>query len=356
MAAAFIDGQSVALREAIREAARLLEQARNPIVAGMGTDTAGARAAIRLAEHLRCPFDHLASDAALASLEVMRDSGWMIVSPQEARRLADVVLLVGAFSKARGNEILERLPRPPSHVVLVGGAASARQLEAAGYKVELLAANDATLPALLSALKARTAGRPVAGNLNQKLDRLVDVLRGARFGVAIWSADGLDRLCIEMLSGLVKDLNAETRFSGFALPVPGNGSGVAQTAGWLTGFPMRTSFGRDGSTHDPWRFDADRLVAEDEADTALWISAYEPVPPPWPKPVPLIALTAVGTRFPNEPKVRFDVGTPGVDHDAVQWNGKTGALAAIAATASSERPRTDEIIEAIRAAMAGSPA
>ena len=350
MAAAFIDGRSVALREAICEAARLLGRARNPVIAGLGTDIAGARAAIRLAEHLRCPFDHLASDAVLASLEVMRDSGWMITSPQEARRLADVVLLAGAFSKAEGSILVEGLPPPPCGVVLIGTAASARQLKAAGYAVETLPAMESTLPGLLAALRARLAGRSVAGD-PQKLDRLADMLKAARFGVAVWSPAGLDRMQTEMLCGLVKDLNIGTRFSGFPLPVDGNGSGVAQAAGWLTGFPMRSGFGRGKPEHDPWRLDADRLVAEGEADAALWISAYEAAPPPWTKVPPLVALTAGRPLFRNEPRVHFEVGTPGVDHDAVQWSGMTGALASFTASAPSNRSRGDEIIEAIRAAM-----
>src|SRR5690606_33253335 len=102
-----------------------------------------------------------------------------------------------------------------------------------------------------------------------KLDRLADMLKAAKFGLAIWSPEALDRLQTEMLCGLVKDLNAGTRFSGFPLPAAGNGAGVAQASGWLTGFPMRTAFGRGMPEHDPWRLDADRLVADEEADAAL---------------------------------------------------------------------------------------
>ena len=52
--------------------------------------------------------------------------------------------------------------------------------------------------------------------------------------------------------------------------------GVVQTSGWMTGFPVRTSFGRGFPEHDTWRFDATRLIESGEADAALWISAYEP--------------------------------------------------------------------------------
>ena len=51
-------------------------------------------------------------------------------------------------------------------------------------------------------------------------------LKRARFGVAIWSAAELDRLTIEMLCGLVNDLNEGTRFSGLPLASADNAPAV----------------------------------------------------------------------------------------------------------------------------------
>ena len=82
------------------------------------------------------------------------------------------------------------------------------------------------------------------------------------------------RSTIEMLFGLIDDLNAHTRFTGLPLAPGDNAAGVMQACGWMTGFPMRTGFGRGYPEHDPWRFDATRLVESGEADCALWISAY----------------------------------------------------------------------------------
>ena len=60
----------------------------------------------------------------------------------------------------------------------------------------------------------------------------------------MWSAANLDVLAIEMLCGLVQDLNAQTRFTGLPLAAGDNALGVLQACGWMTGFPMRTGFGR----------------------------------------------------------------------------------------------------------------
>ncbi len=99
--------------------------------------------------------------------------------------------------------------------------------------------------------------------------------------------------------------------------------GVAQTSGWMTGFPMRTGFGRGYPEHDTWRFEANRLVESGEADAALWISAYGAEAPRWKRQVPFVAIATPATRFAYPPKVRIDVGTPGIDHDGVEYVAKS---------------------------------
>ena len=80
------------------------------------------------------------------------------------------------------------------------------------------------------------------------------------------------------------DLNAPTRFSGLPLAPADNAMGVLQTCGWMTGFPMRTGFGRGFPEHDPWLFDGQRLVDSGEADCVLWISAYRAAAPAMARP------------------------------------------------------------------------
>src|SRR5262249_5698792 len=104
--------------------------------------------------------------------------------------------------------------------------------------------NPGELPALLAALRARIARRPVGSmqSSSKALDGLAGDLAGARFGVAIWSAAALGALETEMLQGIVADLNAKTRFSSLPLGPGDNALGVMEVCGWMTGFPMRTGF------------------------------------------------------------------------------------------------------------------
>ncbi|MBV8744034.1 MAG: tungsten formylmethanofuran dehydrogenase, partial [Xanthobacteraceae bacterium] len=93
---AWIEGKAVSRKAAIAEAARLLAASRFPLIAGLGTDIAGTRAAIALATRVGAAIDHMHADALLRSLDVMRSAYLMSTTPTEARLRADCLLLVGS--------------------------------------------------------------------------------------------------------------------------------------------------------------------------------------------------------------------------------------------------------------------
>jgi formylmethanofuran dehydrogenase subunit B len=274
MGSAFIDGRPAELQAACAEAARLLDRSRLPLIAGLGTDIAGARAAIALSQKLGGVIDHMHSDALLRDLDVMREAGTMITTPTEARLRADVLLLVGpiaaevltALQTGEGGAAAKKI------VWLCPGPAARRAPDA---QMLTVGRDPAALPAVLAALRATVAGRSIgpAPVGAKPLAAAATQLKAARFGTTVWSAAALDALAIDMLCGLVNDLNADARFSGLPLPPHDNALGVLQACGWLTGLPPRTGFGRTIPEHDPWRFDGLRLVESGEADCVLWISA-----------------------------------------------------------------------------------
>jgi formylmethanofuran dehydrogenase subunit B len=154
---------------------------------------------------------------------------------------------------------------------------------------------------------------------------------------------------IEMLCGLVDDLNAATRFSGLPVPAGDNAAGVQQVCGWTMGFSVRTGYGRGYPEHDPWQFRAARLVESGEADCVLWISAYQAAAPDWRSDTPTIALAPAGARFAKTPRVHIAVGAPGRDHDGVAHHSTLGAFAAMTATSPSDALSVAAAIESIAA-------
>ena len=359
MQQAWIAGQAATLDAAIEGAAKLLASSRCSLITGLGTDVAGARAAITLAGRIGAIIDHMHSDAILNDLNVMRSSGMLITTPTEAHVGADTLLLIGPGFGESWRELPRQLFAPLQQDA--HGSPIERRIcclcPARGWSIPASAVvvrgERREIPSLLAALRARLADRPIGATpvLSRKLDQVAVALRAARFGVAVWSPAAIDAPAIEMLCGLVNDLNDATRFSGLPLVPADNAVGVTETCAWMTGLPVRTGFARACPEHDPWLFDGHRLVAEQEADCVFWISAYRAAAPPWRTKSPTIALTAGNASFDKPPRVHIAVGCPGVDHAGVEHLTATGTLAPVEAKKASEAISVAEVITRIIAAL-----
>jgi formylmethanofuran dehydrogenase subunit B len=359
MERAWILGRPAALDAAVAEAGKLIAASTNILIAGLGTDVAGTRAALALARRTGAVVDHMYSEAVLRDLDVMRSSGVMMTTPTECHVRADTLLLVGPVRGPTRDQLLQNVigngqakKSAPRRIIWLCPGRDLLPL------TETIAATPVghdldDLPVLLATLRAEIAGRPTAktGASSKMLQQVAATLKEARFGTAIWSGAELDPLVIEMLCGLVDDLNATTRFSSLPLAPGANAIGVMHVCGWTTGLPMRTSFGRGFSQHDPWLFDGHRLVASGEVDCVIWISAYGKDVPPWRKTPTTIALTAQEVTLNAPAAVHIAVGSPGVDHSAVQYFAATGTLAAFEAARPSETISVNAAIERIAAAI-----
>jgi formylmethanofuran dehydrogenase subunit B len=188
----------------------------------------------------------------------------------------------------------------------------------------------------------------------RNIDSVLEVLRSARFGVVVWSPSDLNRLSIEMLAGLVGDLNRTTRFASLEAPSRDDLAGAHLAMTWLTGFPSRVSFAKPDPVHDPWRFDADRLAHTGEIDLAFWISPHHDGWPTWASKVPIIALTGRAASERNGAQIAIGVGRPGHDHDAIAVSPATGGFTLLPAAKPSCSPSVADIIGAIETAL-GTP-
>ena len=354
---AWIAGKPAALEAAIGEAARLLHASRQPLFAGLGTDVAGARAAIALAERTGAVLDHMHAIALLRDLDVMRSSGVVLTTPGETRIRADTLLLVGPGLTEAWPEWLDCVAgKSERRIIWLCPGRDIANLTSRGMNTRAIGQDLRDLPVLLASVRARLAGRPTAKTVlsSTKLTETSNALKAAHFGVAIWSAAALDALSIEMICGLVNDLNASTRFCALPLAPADNAVGVLQTCGWITGFPVRTGFGRGYAAHDPWLCDGERLVDSGETDCVLWISAYRAAAPEWGKMPPTIALTGQQAAFREPPGVHIEVGHPGLDHDAVEYLAAAGTLAAVAATRPAATLSVADVITRIASALSKS--
>jgi formylmethanofuran dehydrogenase subunit B len=357
--ACFIDGRSVSRAEAVRAAAALIAASRLPVLLVGACDVAASRAVIKCADRAGGVIDHVASETAFRELDVMRGFGKFIVTPNEAHQRADTVLLVGAGLTKLWPDMVERLGlggpprlalRPERRRVFCLGSGNDASL--LGFADQALEARDEALPGLIAALRACLGHRRVAvsGSERTALVALAEKLAAAQYGLVVYTPLGLDALAIEMLMGLVVDLNKTTRFSTLSVSGSGNSETLMQTAGWMTGFPVRTGFGRGFPEHDPWRFDAARLIQANEADVLVWVASANAEFPAWASRPPLVALTAAGWGV-AQAKVEITVGTHGRDHDTIEFVREVQSLAWREATGPSDVPSAAAVLDEITASL-----
>ena len=326
-----VAGKTTTLQNAISRAADILAAAKAPLIAGLGTDVAGAQATLALADRIGAVVDHMNMPAKLRNILTVQNGGWITTTLAEIKNHADFILMIGSGAVNRFPRFLERVVWSDD-AMFVGDTKSRKvvflgDVEHVNFDpprdVTRLQCDQPSLARLLPVLRALVNNQPiskahVAVSDLQTLQELAAQMKKARYGVIVWAAPDFDfphsELTIQTLAEMIKDLNKTIRFAGF--PLGGSdgdfSSNGAQT--WQTGFPLRSRYGKNGLDYDPHRYGANALLAAKEVDTLLWISSFNPERTPPHSDIPNIVLAPPSIMFAREPEVFIPVGTPGVHH------------------------------------------
>ncbi|MEK0083141.1 formylmethanofuran dehydrogenase subunit B [Benzoatithermus flavus] len=365
-----IEGAPASLEEAVARAAAILARARLPLFAGLGTDVAGMRAVLTLAERTGGIVDHAGSRGLMANIRTMQDGGWVTTTLAEVRNRADLVLFVGTDTADVTPRFVERCLAPSETlfgpirrelVYLGDGLEPARDLDA---RITALPCAADDLAQALLALRALLAGRrlgvqtigalPVAA-----LAELAQKLTAARYPVIVWAAGELPGespdLLVGTLAALIKDLNVKGRCAGLPLAGPDDIIGVNQVCTWQTGVPLRSGFMAGVPDHDPLRWDAGTLVASGAVDALLWLSSLRDQPVP-DTGMPTIVLLRPGNTLPRPVEVVIPVGTPGLDHSGSVYRTDSVVSLPVRALRDTGLPGAAEVLRRIGAGLAPSRA
>ena len=365
-----VNGKDADLSAAITEAAKLIAEAKLPLFGGLATDVSGMRAVLTLAERSGGVVDHALSEAYYRNLKVLQTTGWTTTTLTETRNRADLIIIAGSDIQRIHPRFFERIASPPDSlfgvtarkrtVVFIGKGLDRSGAEASKIgKIVTIGCKDEDAGDVVALLRARMRGfrvtLPKRGSVPlAEIDALAERCKKAKYGVVVWAPSSLKsahaELAIEQFTGLVKDLNQETRFAGLAL---GGGEG-ATTAGavctWISGYPLRVSYGSGAPDYDPYRWDISRMLEHGEGDLLVWIASISPKLAPPPTKIPTVVLGTPGLTV-KKPSVFIPVGTPGLDH--------AGRLARVDAVVTlplknlgrAELPPAAEILSAIQAAL-----
>jgi formylmethanofuran dehydrogenase subunit B len=363
---AAIDGHEVADEEAIARAAALIAASAAPLIAGLGADIDGVRAALRLADRCGAALDHLRAEGQFRLLLPLIERGAVLTTMSEVRNRADCLLVIGPDPRRVAPRLFERAlpadalflpPGAPRHLLFLAGAPEGAV--AAHLSVEII---DAPLPRLAEvagALRRLVVGgalpaREVAGVANERLAGLARRLQQARYGVAMFAPGLIDcpepDLALAAVLALVQDLNRETRWAALPVAGPDGVTGAFQAMLWQAGLPLRSRFAAAGPVFDPRRFETARLLASGEADLMVWISAFAPEPPPA-TAIPVIALTHPLTVLQRPPAVMIPIGVPGVDYGGAVFRTDGVVALPLQALRRSSRRSPAAVLNAIADAL-----
>lgn len=356
-----VRGERRSYDEALAHAAALLARARQPLISGLGCDVDGIRAALRLAETVGAIVDHGASDGLFANLLAMQRQGWVTATLAEIRNRADIVLFFGTDGGPWA-EVLERRVLQPEAALVTEAPARRRLFLGPGTpppRTELAIFWPAeTLHRAAAILRARLSGRRLADGFEvAAIDRLAASLRAARYAAILWDAAALPReiaeVTVAQLAGLLLELNRTTRAVGLPLARSHHAVSANQVCSWQWGVPLRTRVAADGPEPDPLAFASDRLLARDEADLLLWISAFGDLPLPR-GTRPTIALLAP-TSTAVTADVVLPVAVPGIDHAGTAFRMDQVVAMPLAALRSAPLPTVADVLDSLRERIASSP-
>ena len=320
-AVAHIDGVAATLVDALAAAAQRLRGWRQPLVGGLGTDVAGARALYRLAARTDAIADHADGATLMHGVRAVQDRGQYIATLAEVRSRADLVVCVGTPAIARFPEFFRRIglgeaASPCRSLVFLGADVPAGAPK--GVPTQHIAgsgdlfADVQQLGALVALQRVRAPDPALAALATQ--------LRDARYAVLVWEGGVLPAegaLVVEALNRIVGTLNKKTRAASFGLGGSDGAFSVNQTFTWLSGLPLRTRVSVAGLQHEPRAFDGVRLVAEQAVDGLFWVASFNPerVPPATALPRIVLGPPAMAALLPDPARdcIFIAVATPGLN-------------------------------------------
>src|SRR5690606_16343078 len=204
----------------------------------------------------------------------------------EVRNRADVIVIVGTDVQELHPPFFERIFCPAESmfettpmkrtVIFIGegldtsGAVGPRIGEVINLPCPIDQVGD-----LLSALRARMRGYPVAGDnvagvALTDLEAVAARLLDASYSTLVWAPAAFNfpnaHLTVHVLTEIIKDLNLTTRAAGLSLGGNEALTTASSVCSWQSGFPLRVSFASGKPDYDPMLYAMDRLIAEKEGD------------------------------------------------------------------------------------------
>ena len=362
-----VNGQQVSLDTAIEHCQQMIEDSQQTVISGLATDVNGSRSALSLADKCGASIDHMNAKGLLSNTLVLQDTGWMVTTLSEVKNRVDLLVVVGSDISHSYPRFFDRVIWPDH--TLFSSSVSNRKIVYLGAEPAVSSSSDAIsvipcqpndLPEVMAILRALINHKPiqaekVGGVAIAALEQLAEALLSSQYSVITWAAGEWqgqhNELTIQTLCEMIKDVNRTTRCSGLPLAGKEGDITVNQVAAWQTGYPIRTSFQRGFPDYDPYLYDSQRMLDNNEVDTLIWVSSFDTDRKPPQSQANTIVLGRAGMTFEREPEVFIPVGTPGIDHSGHIFRSDSVVALPLKQLRKSCLPSVSDVLSAIEATL-----
>ncbi len=291
--ACLVDGMPAPFDEGVERAARLLADARYPVIFGLADVTSEAqRAAVSLADRIGACIDSAVRDRESSVQAALQSIGEVTCTLGEVRNRADLVIVWRTDPIESHPRLFSRYALDPVGTFLPGGRGdrycaivnvreSRSVQEVADQFIAIKEEGEAEALWILRALALGISLDPAAvesatGARLATWEGLMDRMKAARYGALFYEAghsvNGRRLSIPHAIHSLVRDMNALTRFVAMPLGGPGNLAGARNVLTWRTGYPSAVNLARGHPRHGPREFSAEMVLRRQHADAALIVS------------------------------------------------------------------------------------
>ena len=275
--------------EAITEAAKILENAKRPLLYGWAsTSNETISEGIKLAEEIGALIDNCATVCHGPSLMAQQDVGFSGCTLGEIRNRADLIIYWGSNPMVAHPRHLARYTTFPRGYFRAQGSKERTLVvvdprftdtaKVADYYYQVKPDTDfeliAALRSVLNGHKLQV--KEVGGIPREKIVELANLMKSCSFGVLFFGlgltmSKGRHRN-VEVAISLVHDLNAFTKFMVLPMRGHGNVAGACVVSTWTTGYSFATDFSLGYPRYNPGEYSSNNVLYKEEVDAMLSIA------------------------------------------------------------------------------------
>ena len=337
-ASCLIEGTPAPVADGVERAARILTEARYPIVYGLSDTTSEAqRVAVGIADRIGGTIDTTTSVCHGPSGMAFQGVGEVTCSLGEIANRGDLIIFWGGNPAESHPRHFTKYSLMPKGLFVPNGrkdrtavgidVRNTKTAKAMDLFFQIKPRRDFealwTLRALAKGLTLDAA--QVMEDTGIELSRWEDLMnrmKAARFGVILFGM-GLTmtrgkHLNSEALLSLARDMNAFTRFVVKPMRGHGNVTGADNVVSWTTGYPFGVNLSRGYPRFNPGEYTTSDTLARGEADAALIIASdpmgnFSQPARERLRAIPYIALDPKDTSTTRAATVAFTTATYGIN-------------------------------------------